>query len=178
MVVPGSSFSQPLRLLPPLCCVNQTSALSIALLPSCITRISASSAQQAPTIMSFFTTPSSFFFVLSLLQLPPLTPFPPLHVLVSALASAATATAIQGQRIGIWLANLSRLNGFRFSSLLLLIHGHSLLQNLSSHLTARTEELPSFRPCLTSLWTIPFPMQCHATNTLGLSFKATEIFFF
>jgi hypothetical protein len=128
--------------------------------------------------MSFFTTPSSFFFVLSLLQLPPLTPFPPLHVLVSALASAATATAIQGQRIGIWLANLSRLNGFRFSSLLLLIHGHSLLQNLSSHLTARTEELPSFRPCLTSLWTIPFPMQCHATNTLGLSFKATEIFFF
>ncbi|CAK9866690.1 unnamed protein product [Sphagnum jensenii] len=61
MVVPGSSFSQPLRLLPPLCCVNQTSALSIALLPSCITRISGSSAQQAPTIMSFFTIPSSFF---------------------------------------------------------------------------------------------------------------------
>lgn len=145
MVVPGSSFSQPLRLLPPLCCVNQTSALSIALLPSCITRISASSAQQAPTIMSFFTTPSSFFFVLPLLRLPPPTPFPPLHVLVSTFASVSTATAIQGRRIGTWLANLSRLNGFRFSSLLPLIHGHSVLQNLSSHLTARTEELPSFR---------------------------------
>lgn len=164
MVVPGSSFSQPLRLFPPLCCVNQTSAFSIALLPSCITRISASSAQQAPTIMSFFTIPSSFFFVLSLLRLPPLTPLPPLHVLVSALAFAATATAIQGRRIGIWLANLSRLNGFRFSSLLPLIHGHSLLQNLSSHLTARTEQLPSFLQAVPHFPldnSLPYAMSCN-----------------
>jgi hypothetical protein len=87
-----------------------------------------------------------------------------LHVLVSALASAATATAIQGRRIGIWLANLSRLNGFRFSCLLPLIHDHSLLRNLSSHLTARTEELPSFLQAVPHFPldnSLPYAMSCN-----------------